>query len=47
MLEQLGMKTVSGDSAIFSKHEGGKLIVVVCVHVHVHVDDLLMAGNIQ
>ena len=40
-LEELGMKTVSGDSAIFTKHEDGKLIGIVCVHV----DDLLMAGN--
>ena len=40
-LEDLGMKAVSGDSAIFTKHEDEKLVGIVCVHV----DDLLMAGN--
>ena len=40
-LESLGMKVLSGDSALFTKHENGKLIGLVCIHV----DDLLMAGN--
>ena len=40
-LEDLGMKLVSGDPALFTIHENGKLIGLVCIHV----DDLLMAGN--
>ena len=40
-LEKLGMKTVSGDSALFTLHRNEKLIGLVCVHV----DDLFMAGN--
>lgn len=40
-LESLGMRAVSGDSALFTKHKDGKLIGLVCVHV----DDLFMAGN--
>ena len=42
-LEQLGMRTVSGDQALFTKHEDGKLVGILCVHV----DDLLMGGNEQ
>ena len=40
-LEQLGMREVSGNSALFTMHSDGKLIGLVCSHV----DDLLMAGN--
>jgi transposase InsO family protein len=40
-LERIGMKTVSGDPALFSYHQAGKLSGLVCVHV----DDLLVLGN--
>ena len=40
-LEGLGMKPVSGDSALFTLHGAGKLIGLVCIHV----DNLFMAGN--
>ena len=41
-LEKLGMKPVSGDSALFTMHNKSKnLIGLVCVHV----DDLFMAGT--
>ena len=40
-LEHLGMKELSGDPGLFTMHEGGRLIGIVCCHV----DDLLMAGN--
>ena len=40
-LEQLGMKNVSGDPALFTLHRDNKLIGLLCVHV----DDLFMAGN--
>ena len=40
-LEELGMKMVSGDPAMFTMHKDNKLIGLICVHV----DDLLMAGN--
>ena len=41
VLENLGLKPLSGDPAFFTMHEGGKFIGFVCVHV----DDLLMSGN--
>ena len=40
-LEKLGMKEVSGDPGMFTKHQNGKLTGIVCSHV----DDLFMAGN--
>ena len=40
-LEKMGMKQVSGDSALFTMHQDGKLIGVVCSHI----DDSFMAGN--
>ena len=40
-LEMLGMKAISGDPALFTKHKKGKLVGIVCIHV----DDLLMTGN--
>ena len=40
-LEKLGIKNVSGDSALFTFHKDGKLEGIVCLHV----DDLLMAGS--
>ena len=40
-LEELGMKNVSGDPALFTCHKDGKLEGIVCLHV----DDLLMAGS--
>ena len=40
-LEELGLKKVSGDSALFTYHKDGKLDGIVCVHV----DDLLLLGN--
>ena len=40
-LEQIGMRKVSGNSALFTMHVKGKLIGLVGSHV----DDLLMAGN--
>ena len=43
VLETLGLKALSGDSAFFTFHVKGKLVGFVCLHV----DDLLMAGNIQ
>ena len=41
MKEKLGMKQISGDSALFTKHVNGNLVGFVLIHV----DDLLMAGN--
>ena len=38
-LEKLGMKEVSGDPGMFTKHQDGKLTGIVCSHV----DDLFMA----
>ena len=40
-LEIIGMKVLSGDSALFTMHEKGKLIGLVCIHV----DDIFMTGN--
>jgi hypothetical protein len=40
-LEKLGLKSVSGDPALFTLHHNGSLIGIVCLHV----DDLFMAGN--
>ena len=40
-LEKVGMREVSGNSALFTMHSDGKLIGLVCSHV----DDLFMAGN--
>ena len=40
-LEKLGLKSVSGDPALFTLHRCGSLIGIVCLHV----DDLFMAGN--
>ena len=40
-LEKLGMRTVSGDPALFTLNRNGKLLGLLCVHV----DDLFMAGN--
>ena len=40
-LERVGMIVLSGDPAIFTKHEDGKLTGMVCIHV----DDILMTGN--
>ena len=40
-LEQIGMKVLSGDSALFTMHEKGKLFGLVCIHV----DDFFIAGN--
>ena len=40
-LEKLGMRTVSGDPALFTLNKDGKLLGILCVHV----DDLFMAGN--
>ena len=33
-LEQLGLKQVSGDLAIFTFHQDGKLKGIVCIHVN-------------
>ena len=41
VLESLGMKALSGDSAFFTCHKDGKFIGFVCIHV----DDLLLCGN--
>ena len=43
VLETLGLKALSGDSAFLTFHIKGKLVGFVCLHV----DDLLMAGNLQ
>ena len=40
-LEELGLKQVSGDPAIFTYHQDGKFKGIVCLHV----DDLLMMGK--
>jgi len=40
-LEELGFKKISGDSAVFTYHQAGKLIGLACIHV----DDLLFMGN--
>ena len=40
-LEQLGLKQVSGDPAMFTYHKDGKLQGIVCLHV----DDLLLMGK--
>ena len=40
-LEKIGMKQLSGDSAVFTCHVDGKLSGIVCIHV----DDLLLMGN--
>jgi hypothetical protein len=40
-LEKLGLKEVSGDPGLFTMHQGGKLVGIVCIHV----DDLFIAGN--
>ena len=40
-LEKIGLREVSGNTALFTMHDEGKLIGLVCSHV----DDLLMAGN--
>ena len=40
-LEQLGIREVSGNTALFTMHIEGKLVGLVCSHV----DDLLMAGD--
>ena len=37
-LEMIGMKVLSRDSALFTIHEKGKLIGLVCIHV----DDILL-----
>jgi hypothetical protein len=37
----LELKQVSGDPAMFTFHQDGKLVGIVCIHV----DDLLMMGN--
>ena len=42
-LEKVGMREVSGNSALFTMHVDGKPIGLVCSHV----DDLLMAGDSQ
>ena len=40
-LEGLGMKEVSSDSGLFTMHQNGKLIGIICSHV----DDLFIGGN--
>ena len=40
-LEELGLKQVSGDPAMFTFHKDGKLLGIVCLHV----DDLLLMGK--
>ena len=40
-LEQIGMKVLSGDSALFTMHEKGKSIGLVCIDV----DDIFITGN--
>ena len=40
-LEKIGMKVVSGSSALFTMHTNSKLIGLVSIHV----DDFFMAGN--
>ena len=40
-LEFLGLRQVSGDPAMFTFHQDGKLAGIVCLHV----DDLLLMGN--
>ena len=40
-LEQLGIREVSRNTALFTMHIEGKLVGLVCSHV----DDLLMAGD--
>ena len=42
-LEKLGLRQISGDSAVFTYHKAGKLMGLVCIHV----DDLLLMGNGQ
>ena len=39
--EKIGMKVLSGDSALFTMHEKGKLIGLVWIHV----DDIFITGN--
>ena len=40
-LEKLGLKSISGDQALFSFHKNRKLCGIVCLHS----DDIFMAGN--